>query len=243
MTEKLSVAPLTNVRAFSSMLDQLTGRNPALPGIGVFHGPSGYGKTVAATQAINAFSAICVEVGYSWTARVLVDRILHELELARTPTVAEGVQAIIQALGEEPRPLIIDEADHLLKKRSIELIREIHDQTGAPVALIGEEMMPAKLARWERVHNRVLVWQPAARATMDDVKLLAAIYCDGVAVDEALLERMLKECSGQVRRICVNLANMREAAMRKGEHEITLRGWGEKTFWTGGAARPARRAA
>lgn len=241
-TDMKSVAPLKNVRAFAAMLDQLVERHPSLPGIGVFHGPSGYGKTVASTQAINRFDAICVEVGFSWTSRVLVDAILRELELARTPTVAEGVQAIIQALGESGRPLIIDEADHLLQKRTIELVREIHDRTGVAIALIGEEQMPAKLTRWERFHNRVLVWEPAQRADMADVRLLAEIYCDGVEVDEMLLARLLKECAGVVRRLAVNLSRMREEALRRGLQRITLADWSDHPIWTGQAQPLARRA-
>ncbi len=237
----ITVAPLTNVRAFAAMLEQLVERHPSLPGIGVFYGPSGFGKTVAATQAINRFNAVCIEVGFSWTSRVLVDAILRELELARTATVAEGVQAVIQALGEQGRPLIIDEADHLLQKRTIELAREIHDRTGVPIALIGEEQMPAKMTRWERFHNRVLVWEPAQRATMADLKLLAQIYCDGVEIDEMLLARLLKECAGVVRRLSVNLARMREEALRRGADRLTLADWSDQPLWTGQARPLARR--
>ncbi len=241
-THMPSVAPLRNVRAFAAMLDQLVERHPSLPGIGVFHGPSGFGKTMAATQAINRFNAICVEVGFSWTSRVLVDAILRELELARTPTVAEGVQTIIQALGESGRPLIIDEADHLLQKRTIELVREIHDRTGVPIALIGEEQMPDKMTRWERFHNRVLVWEPAQRADMADLKLLAEIYCDSIEVDEMLLARLLKKCAGVVRRLSVNLARIREEALRRGNQRMTLADWGDQPLWTGQHTTLARRA-
>jgi len=219
------IAPLKNVRRFTSLLSQLVDRHPSLPGIGAFYGPSGFGKSTALIQAQNRFNAVAVEVGFSWTPRVLVDRIMHELGLARAPTVAEGVQAVITALAEEGRPLIIDEADHLLKKRFIELVREIHDQAGIPVVLVGEELMPAKLARWERVHNRVLVWEPAQKADLEDARLLAEVYCDGVEVDEMLLVRLVKETGGNTRRISTSLVTLREQALRTGVRRATLAKW------------------
>ena len=239
--QTLKVAPLKNVRRFTAMLSQLQGRHPSLPGIGVFHGPSGYGKSTAVIQAVNAHNAINLEVGFSWTARVFIDQLLTELELARTPTVAEGVQAVIKTLAEEQRPLIVDEADLLVQKRAIELVREIHDHTGVPVVLIGEELMPQKLARWERVHNRVLAWEAAQRADLEDARLLAAIYCDGVELDDLLLARLVKEMGGNTRRICVNLTQMREAAKKKGLRRLSQTEWSGRNFWTGAAA-PARRA-
>ena len=243
MTEAANrtTAPLKNVKLFSQMLQQLADRDPNLPGIGVFYGYSGYGKSMAAVYATNKLDAAYVEVGYSWTSRILTNSLLDELSIAPASTVAEGVQIIIETLQEDPRPLIIDEADHLLKKQTIEIIREIHDKAFVPVALIGEEKMPTKLLKWERFHNRVLKWQPAQKADMADTRHLARLYCPEISIGEDLLAEIHEASEGKARRICVNLAAIKEQARTQGLQRLGKDEWGDRKLYTG--TPPARRAA
>lgn len=51
-----SVAPLRNVVAMVQLVDRVISRAPTLPGMAVFYGPSGYGKSSAATYAMNTFA-------------------------------------------------------------------------------------------------------------------------------------------------------------------------------------------
>ena len=51
---------------------------------------------------------------------------------------------------------MIDEADYLVSRHMIEVIRDIYESSRATIILIGEEMLPQSLTRWERVHNRML---------------------------------------------------------------------------------------
>lgn len=56
---------------------------------------------------------------------------------------------MMDQIGEElslsQRPLIIDEADFLVQKRMIEVVRDIYESSQATIILIGEEAMPVKL--------------------------------------------------------------------------------------------------
>ena len=58
--------PLKNVAAFMTLTMRLIERAPHLPGFGVCHGPSGFGKTYASIYAENKTRAVRVEVGELW---------------------------------------------------------------------------------------------------------------------------------------------------------------------------------
>lgn len=227
---------LKNVAAFMAMTTRLIDRDPHLPGIGVCHGPSGFGKTYASIFAQNKTRALRVEVGDSWTRRTLLTAILREAGagVAKRGTVADLAESAIMALGDDhARPLIIDEADKLVDKGMIEIVRELHEHSGAPVILIGEERLPAKLLQVERLHNRVLDWLPAQPCDLEDTRALAAAFAPKIALGDDLLEAIRSQSGGRARRIVVNLARVGEAARNKCVMSFSLKDWGGAAFYTG----------
>jgi hypothetical protein len=71
-------------------------------------------------------------------------------------TIGTMMLTAIRILKDDPnRLLIIDEADKLVDKGIIELVRDIYKGAKVPVLLVGEELLPEKLARYERCENRV----------------------------------------------------------------------------------------
>lgn len=227
---------LKNVAAFMAMTTRLIERDPHLPGIGVCHAPSGYGKTYASIFAQNRTRALRVEVGDSWTRRTLLAAILRE---AGTPvlkrnTIADLAEQVIMVLGDDPsRPLIIDEADKLIDKGISELVREVQEHSQAPVILIGEEKLPAKMLAVERLHNRVLDWMPAQPCDLEDTRALAAAFAASIKLDDELLETIRTQSGGRARRIVVNLARVAEAARNKGTRTFAAKDWGNRPFYTG----------
>lgn len=230
------IAPLRNVALFHELVERMINRPAHLPGLGCFYGFSGLGKSFSATYGANCFQAHYVEAGSTWTRKKLCERILQELGVAQPRgTVADLADEVIQALSLSGHPLIIDEFDHLVARGSVELIREIHDKSGAAIILIGEEQLPRKLAVFERFHNRVLDWVPAQPADLDDMGHLARLYAPGVTFARDLLERIVAESKGQVRRIAVNIEKAREKAATSGLKSIALSDWGSERFFTGSA--------
>lgn len=222
-----TIAPLTNVALVAELAERLKERPAHLPGIGVVHGFSGFGKTFAATYAANRNRALYVEAGSSWTRAKLLDSLLLELGQPCQGTIADRMDRVIRALAETDRLLILDEFDHLVSRGLVELVREIHDKAGAAIILIGEELLPAKLARWERMHNRVLSWVAAQPAGMADVAHLAKLYAPGLEIAGDLLGRIHAASAGRVRRACVSIEMVRERAATLGLSAINLAAWGD----------------
>jgi hypothetical protein len=68
---------------------------------------------------------------------------------------------------------------------------------------------------------------------------LAKLYCPEIEIESNLLEKVYKASDGSVRRICVNIEQIRTEAKNMGYDEITLEDWGTRSLYTGSA--PARR--
>lgn len=229
------------VAAFMTMTMRVVDRDPHLPGLAVCSGYSGLGKTYASIFAQNKTDAVRVEVGDSWTRRTLLHAILKECgQPVRTRTpIADLAMAAIAALGDNPRrPLIVDEADRLVDRGMIELVRELHESAQCPVILIGEERLPHKLLAFERVHNRVLDWMQAQPCDLDDTRTLAKAFCPHVSIDEALLDHIRAQSDGRARRIVVNLSRVKEFARNRNKDQLTLDLWGATPLFTGQPPQP-----
>jgi DNA transposition AAA+ family ATPase len=231
-----ALAALKNVAACMALVQELRDRGPHLPGIGVLHGPSGFGKTYSTIYAQNKTRALRVEIGRSWTMRTLCQRILAEAGVQPRGTISDMTAQVIEFLGDDPsRPLIIDEADQLVDRRMIELVREIHEHSQAPVLLVGEETLPAKLQQSERTHNRVLNWVAAQPCDAADTQLLIKLFCQGVSVAPDLAELIRTRSEGRARRIVVNLAHVSEFARNRGITTIDVAAY-TGPFYTGAPA-------
>ncbi|WP_346915096.1 ATP-binding protein [uncultured Roseibium sp.] len=234
------LAAVKNVARFLSLMEMLIHRGPHLPGIGVFHGPSGYGKTYASIYAQNKRRALRLEVGDSWTRKKFLENLLAEADVKPTRhTNADLTTEAIMALGDDfERPLIIDEADKLADKGMLELVREIQEHSQVPVLLIGEEQLPAKLMKVERVHNRVLEWVPAEPCDFDDARALSDLFCPDLDLDDGLVDLMVDRTQGRARRIVVNLNKIREYARNTRQSAFDASSFADGWFYTG---EPPRR--
>jgi DNA transposition AAA+ family ATPase len=234
--------PLKNVMLFAELVDRVQNRPRHLPGMACFYGPSGYGKSRSATFGAHKSGAFYVECDASFTTKTLCERILIELGLggAVRGSVPSLIAAIIDRLAEtQDRPLIIDEADFLVKKGMIDHVRAMHDKSQAPVILIGEELLPHKLQAHERAHNRMLDWVAAQPCDLEDTALIATRMAGGVEIAEDLVAEIAKASGGRVRRVMVNLEQVVSDASTRGKRTMRLADW-TRPFFTG--EPPKRRA-
>jgi DNA transposition AAA+ family ATPase len=236
--------PLKNVMLFAELVDRVQNRPRHLPGMACFYGPSGYGKSRSATFGAHRAGAFYIELDDSFTRRTLCQKILVELGLggAVKGALPDLVAAIVDRLAETgDRPLIIDEADFLIRKGMIDIVRALHDKSQAPVILIGEELLPTKLQAYERTHNRMLDWVAAQPCDLSDATLIATKMAGGIEIAPDLVEAIAKASDGRVRRVMVNLEQVVSFATTVGKKKMSLKDWGDRALFTG--EPPRRRAA
>jgi len=234
-----TTAPLRNVAMCLTALERVMERESHLPGMAAFYGPSGFGKSMSAAYAANSHRAYYVEAKSNWTRRFFLLSILREMGIDPAKTIPEMVEQISEQLVLSRRPLIIDEMDHIVARNMVDLVRDIYDGSAAPILLIGEEQLPAKLKRWERFDGRILEWAPAQPINFDDARHLRRLYVRQVEIADDLLQHILELARGSARRLCVNLDRVQAEALTMGVDKIDRSAWGDRPLYTGEA--PKRR--
>lgn len=233
-----TIAPLSNVTIMQELVGRLRDRKPDLPGIGCYYGFSGYGKTIATVYAVNKLDdkAAYIEVRSTWTRKKFVEALLQEL----APGVRHGSKPtydLIEIAAEKLMVgrivLFVDEADFVVDRGYAEIIRDIYEIAKTPIILIGEEYLPGKLERYERLHNRMARPAPAQPCSLDDARHLTKLYCDKVEVADDLLSYLVKEVDGCTRRVAANLDDIQEEALRLGWERVNRKQWGDRKFNTG----------
>ena len=235
-----TLAPLRNVLAFKTMVQRLDDRTAGLPGMGCFYGPSGFGKTMASIYCANAHGACLVQVKSVWTQRALCEAILAELGVKPERLVWRMVAQIGDALAQANVPLIIDEADFLVQKKMIEIVRDIYEGSFVPVILIGEEALPSKLRQWERINSRMLERVQAEPIDEEDFGHLVKIRCPGLTLDARLGAAIRTASAGSARLIVNNPDTVRLRARTMGIQQVSLKDMGNVTLHDGKAPQMRR---
>lgn len=228
-----TLAPLRNVMSFMTMLRRLEERSNGLPGMGCFYGPSGFGKSMASVYAANSRRACLVQVKSVWTQKALCEAILKELGVEPEKVIYRMVDQIGQILATENMPLIVDEADFLVKKKMIEIVRDIYEASFSTVILVGEEKLPSMLSKWERINSRLLERVAAEPLDDQDFALLMRIRCNDVELAPDLQAAIKTASKGSARLMVNNFDTARLRARTLGKMQLTLRDLKREALHTG----------
>lgn len=232
------IAELSNLHTADVAIERALSRSYGLPGMVCMSGPSGWGKSVAATIIANRRRAYYVQVRSVWTRKSFLQSLLKEMTIRPATTVSEMLDQVAQELASSSRPLILDEMDYLAKNDTgVNLVRDIYEASQGTIMVIGEEGLPDKLKRFENFHGRFLAWVKAQPVSFDDAIKLAGIYAPDITIDEDLLQKLITISHGSVRRVSVNLEMIQEEASDIGWDRVGLSEWGERELYTGEAPR------
>lgn len=231
-----SIATIGTVVNCMNAINQAVNRTEHLPGIVALYGPTGVGKSIGGAFVANQTRSHHVEMRSAWTKKKFLQSILKEMGVKTESTIGDMLDQICEELAVTQRPLIIDEADYAVDKNMLDLIRDIYEGSQAPILLIGEEQLSAKILRKsERFHNRILHWAKAAPASGADALALRDYYSTlaGVYVEDDLVEHIRQFNNGCVRYMCVNIDRAHNEAKRQGIQKINLEQWGDGELYSG----------
>lgn len=221
-----SPAAIKNVSACLMVLETLRACPPGIPNMGIFHGFSGLGKTVAASYAQNVTGAVYIEVFESFGRKKFCEALLHSLGVfAPRGSISQMMDRIVGILGNDPsRAVIIDEAHMLINRGMLQLAREINKRAGTPLLLVGEETLPAQIACHENVDNLVLDEARLAAQPCDlaDVRLLARLLYPQLSIADDLLDTVREKTGGCTRRITSTLSSIATYARNRGMPSLDL---------------------
>ena len=223
-------APLKNLNILDDIVVKARTRATHLPGIVTFSGPSGFGKSTAAAYVAAKHQAHYCEIRSTWTKKAFLEALLKNMGIPPLRATYQMMDQVSEELATSNKPLILDEFDHAVERNLIELIRDIYEQSQAPIILIGEERLPQKLVPWERFHGRIMGWAKAEPASLQDARALNKHYYPAVAVSDDLLSLVVEEGKGSIRRIVTNLDMIALFARSEGIASIGCKEWGRRAL-------------
>lgn len=230
------IVPVKNVARLNDAGEALRRRPAGMPGMGLVHGETGYGKTTAVTWYANRCNAVYVRALACWTPAAMLTAIARDLRIQPRGSCAAMMNDIIEALSLSNRPLFVDEADYIIdSKRMTESLRDLHDMTTVPVVLIGMGGIDQRLSHRKQLTGRVMQDVHFQPCDLDDARNVAASLCE-VRIADDLLERLHRQTAGSVRLLVVGLSRIEQHARSQGSSSINAAAWGKKDdFFTGDA--------
>lgn len=203
---------------FDSAVDAVVDADKALSGFVLAYGQAGRGKSVAADRYHFQRGGAYVRVWQGWTQTAFLQHLLFEvrgknMDMPRH-TGNRCKEQIVQLLRDNRKALFIDEADRLHIDR-IEDLRDIHEMTGVPVILIGEEGIFELLSSRRRIWSRVAHEVEFGPVSPTEVALYA-MQVAGLDIPAALCARIADKAEGDFR-LVRNMMLLLEKAAKAAE--------------------------
>lgn len=235
---KHKTVEVKNVLRTQTMFENLQARSMITPGIGLIHGPSGFGKTTTVTYMFNELTVsghqpLYVRCYATDTSCSFLARVMNEMGAEPLFPLRKMVDYIVRAMNERSLALFVDEADHIVgQAKTMETIRDLYDSTEQPVVLIGMEEIARRISHRKQLFNRISEWVEFKAADIEDVHLFATELLDSrLNVAEDLLDHIRAKSGGEVRRILIALEKIERALLASDETFIDLASWGDRPLF------------
>ena len=89
------------------------------------------------------------------TGRWLLEEIAKEMDEIPRYLTSDNFNLIVQKLKRKPQLIIVDEIDYLMNNlKTIEILRDIHDETNCPIIFVGMGLAHKKLERYKHLFDR-----------------------------------------------------------------------------------------
>jgi hypothetical protein len=145
-----------NVKGFINLIHNLKNKPDNISKIGLVYGNAGLGKTKTAIYLSIQFNTIYIRATNKMTTKWLLEELAKELGEIPTFYTADIFRQCVNALKTNPKMIIVDEIDYLLADfRTIETLRDLHDETGVPIILVGMQLAKHKLKKHTHLFDRI----------------------------------------------------------------------------------------
>ncbi len=146
-----------NVKNFIGLVENLQNKPKNIPKMGLVYGEPGLGKSQTALWLACKYDAIYLRATNLMTGRWLLEELVKELDEIPRFLTSDNFNLVVKKLKQETKIIFIDEIDYLMNNyKSIETLRDIHDQTGCPIIFIGMGLAHRKLERYKHLYDRFL---------------------------------------------------------------------------------------
>lgn len=212
------LASLQNVALLMEMAEQVSTRGP---GIGLFFGEHGAGKTSATTLLQNVYGATVVQAKETWVLSDMLTEIGSELGIRDLRgTGFAKIKKIAETLLLSDGMLVIDDAQYLRKGKMMGAARDIFETCHSPLILVGEPALEASVTHYPNIYDRVLVSTETVPCNLSDARALANIYAERCEIPDDILSDLLDATGGSARKIRINCERIQQAALAKGTRII-----------------------
>ena len=160
-----------NVKGFINLIHNLKNKPDNISKIGLIYGNVGLGKTKTALYFSIHYDAVYVRATNSMSPKWMLEEIVKELDEIPRFYTTDIFRQCVNALITSPQMIIIDEIDYLLADfRTIETLRDLHDETGVPIVLVGMQLVKHKLKKHTHLFDRISEIYNFAEFEYSDIK-------------------------------------------------------------------------
>ena len=144
-----------NVKNFIGLVENLINKPKNIPKMGLVYGEPGLGKSQTALWLACKYDGIYLRASNLMTGRWLLEEMVKELDEIPRFLSSDNFNLVVKKLKQSPQIIFIDEIDYLMNNyKSIETLRDIHDETGCPIIFIGMSLVHRKLERYTHLYDR-----------------------------------------------------------------------------------------
>ena len=145
----------TNVKNFIGLVENLINKPKNIPKMGLVYGEPGLGKSQTALWLACKYDGIYLRASNLMTGRWLLEELVKELDEIPRFLTSDNFNIVVKKLKQKPQVIFIDEIDYLVNNyKTIETLRDIHDETGCPIIFIGMGLAHRKLERYKHLYDR-----------------------------------------------------------------------------------------
>ena len=159
------------------------------PKMGLGYGNYGLGKTMSLNKIADSEDALLFRAVQTWTKTSVLRELCLELGVDASGQASAMFIRVREALNNQPRIIIVDEVDAILKgtkNEVLEMFRDLHDETGVIVFFVGMEEANAKFKKHGHYYSRIVNFVKFEPIGKEDIKKFCEL--SEIKVEEDLID-------------------------------------------------------